>query len=109
MVLLDNSSFIIRLEKLASSAKTNSSFTVTFKRFNGHDRPKPREGNPALPEPEEYMCLMRAQSKSKKISTVVKHEDVPKMMTMYAQFMKSNMDGLKRVKKVKSKAKAAKG
>ncbi|XP_053947064.1 signal recognition particle 14 kDa protein [Anastrepha obliqua] len=109
MVLLDNSSFIIRLEKFANSAKKDSSFTVTFKRYNGHERPKPREGRPALPEPETYLCLMRAQMKSKKISTIVRQEDVPKMMSMYAQFMKSNMDGLKRVKKVKSKAKAAKG
>ncbi|XP_004523312.1 signal recognition particle 14 kDa protein [Ceratitis capitata] len=109
MVLLDNSSFIIRLEKFANAAKKDSSFSVTFKRYNGHDKPKPREGRPALPEPETYMCLMRAQTKSKKISTIVRQEDVPKMMNMYAQFMKSNMDGLKRVKKVKSKAKAAKG
>uniref|UniRef100_A0A1A9ULZ5 Signal recognition particle 14 kDa protein n=2 Tax=Glossina TaxID=44049 RepID=A0A1A9ULZ5_GLOAU len=101
--------FILRLEKLASAAKSDSSFTVTLKRFNGHDRPVPREGKPPLPKPEEYMCLMRVHSKSKKISTVVRREDVPKMVTMYAQFMRSNLDGLKRVKKVKSKAKAAKG
>ncbi|CAD7084034.1 unnamed protein product [Hermetia illucens] len=109
MVLLDNSSFIISLEKLATQARNDSSFTITFKRFDGHNKPTPREGRPPLPTPEEYMCLVRAQMKSKKISTVVKQEDVPKMMVMYAQFMKSNMDGLKRVKKVKSKAKAAKG
>ncbi|XP_037947219.1 signal recognition particle 14 kDa protein [Teleopsis dalmanni] len=109
MVLLDNSSFILRLEKFATAAKSNSSFTVTFKRYNGHDRPIPREGKPPLPEPDTYMCLMRAQSKSKKISTIVRQEDVPTMMSLYGQFMKSNMDGLKRVKKVKSKAKAAKG
>jgi len=39
----------------------------------------------------------------------VRQEDVPAMMGMYSQFMKSKMDGLKRVKKVKSKAKATKG
>ncbi|XP_055906207.1 signal recognition particle 14 kDa protein [Eupeodes corollae] len=109
MVLLDNSSFIIKLEKFAVSAKNDSSFKVTFKRFNGHNKPVPREGKPPLPEPKKYQCLIRAQTKSKKLSTVVKQEDVPKMMTMYAQFMRSNMDGLKRVKKIKSKAKAAKG
>ncbi|XP_030371586.1 signal recognition particle 14 kDa protein [Scaptodrosophila lebanonensis] len=109
MVLLDNSSFILRLEKIANNARNDSSFTVTFKRYDGHDRPEPREGRPPLAKPSTYMCLMRAQCKSKKISTVLRQEDVPTMMAMYSQFMKSKMDGLKRVKKVKSKAKIAKG
>lgn len=73
---------------------------------------------------------MRVQSKSKKViqktfifkflifykiylffqlSTVVKHTNVPKMMEEYSKVMKSSMDGLKRVKKVKNKAKAAQG
>ncbi|XP_023172609.1 signal recognition particle 14 kDa protein [Drosophila hydei] len=109
MVLLDNANFILRLEKIANEAKKNASFTMTFKRYDGHDRPVPREGKKPLAKPETYMCLMRAQFKSKKISTVVRQEDVPTMMAMYSQFMKSKMDGLKRVKKVKSKAKATKG
>ncbi|XP_017004877.1 signal recognition particle 14 kDa protein [Drosophila takahashii] len=109
MVLLDNSNFILRLEKIANAAKKDSSFTLTFKRYDGNDKPVPREGRPPLPKPQTYMCLIRAQSKSQKISTVVRQEDVPTMMGMYSQFMKSKMDGLKRVKKVKSKAKATKG
>ncbi|EDW16531.1 signal recognition particle 14 kDa protein isoform X1 [Drosophila mojavensis] len=108
MVLLDNANFILRLEKIANEARKDASFTMTFKRYDGHDRPVPREGRKPLPKPETYMCLMRAQFKSKKISTVVRQEDVPTMMAMYSQFMKSKMDGLKRVKKVKAKAKAAK-
>nr|XP_014088094.1 signal recognition particle 14 kDa protein isoform X2 [Bactrocera oleae] len=108
MVLLDNSSFIIRLEKFANAAKKDSSFSVTFK-HNGQNRPNPRDGRSDIPEPEVYLCLMRAQTKSKKISTIVRQEDVPRMINMYGQFMKSNMDGLKRVKKAKSKSKAAKG
>lgn len=109
MVLLDNNSFIVALEKFANGAKLSGSFTVTFKKFDGHNKPKPREGRPPLKEPDEYLCLIRAQYKSKKISTIVKPEDVPRMMSTYSQFMKSNMDGLKRVKKIKSKTKAAKG
>ncbi|KAH8362309.1 hypothetical protein KR200_007876, partial [Drosophila serrata] len=122
--------FILRLEKIANAAKKDSSFTLTFKRYDGHDKPVPRAGRPPLPKPATYMCLIRAQSKSQKvtpprlhlqipftiyqcffrqISTVVRQEDVPTMMGMYSQFMKSKMDGLKRVKKVKSKAKATKG
>lgn len=43
------------------------------------------------------------------LSTVVKHYDVPRVMESYARIMKISMDGLKKVKKVKSKAKAAQG
>lgn len=73
---------------------------------DGHDRPTPRAGRPALPPPEEYRCLVRAQSKSKKLSTIVRQDDVPRIMEGYAKLMKSSMDGLKKVKKVKNKAKA---
>lgn len=74
---------------------------------DGVDRPEPREGT--VPEPSEYMCLVRARSKSKKLSTVVKHEDVPRFMEVLGKTMKSNMDGLKKVKKTKNKSKAALG
>lgn len=76
---------------------------------NGHDVPKPREGRPPLKEPLEYKCLIRAKSKSKKISTVVDQAEVPRIMEFYAKFMKIQMDGLKKVKKVKTKAKATQG
>ncbi|EDV91080.1 signal recognition particle 14 kDa protein [Drosophila grimshawi] len=108
MVLLDNSNFILLLEKIANEAKKDASFTITFKRYDGNDKPVPRAGRKPLPKPKTNMCLMRAKCKSKKISTVVSQENVPTMMAMYSQFMKSKMDGLKRVKKVKSKAKATK-
>ncbi|KAH8392867.1 hypothetical protein KR215_005607, partial [Drosophila sulfurigaster] len=107
-IIKNSFQFILRLEKIANDAKKDSSFTITFKRYDGHDRPVPRPGKKPLPKPSTYMCLMRAQSKSKKISTIVSQEDVPTIMAMYSQFMKSKMDGLKRVKKVKSKAKATK-
>lgn len=38
---------------------------------NGHNKPVPREGRPALPTPTEFLCLVRATLRSKKISTVV--------------------------------------
>ena len=40
---------------------------------------------------------------------MVKYHDVPRVMESYARIMKISMDGLKKVKKVKSKAKAAQG
>ncbi|KAL5283483.1 SRP14 family protein [Megaselia abdita] len=66
-MLVDNTAFILALEKLAISARGSSSFTVNFKRWDGHQKPKPREGKPPLPQPKEYLCLMRAQMKSKKV------------------------------------------
>lgn len=74
---------------------------------DGHDRPVPRPGKPALPAPDEYKCLIRATSKSKKLSTVVGQNDVPQIMESYAKIMKSSMDGLKKVKKIKNKTKAS--
>ncbi|GAB0093595.1 Signal recognition particle 14 kDa protein [Sergentomyia squamirostris] len=109
MVLLSNEEFMSQLMLLAQNSKDKSSFTVTFKRYDGNDKPQPREGHPRLPQPDEYMCLIRAKSKNKKLSTVVKKNDVPRVMENYARIMKICMDGLKRVKKVKSKAKAAQG
>lgn len=76
---------------------------------DGHDKPTPREGRPPLEQTNEYSCLMRARCKSKKLATIVSQNDVPRMMEMYAKFMKNSMDGLKKVKKVKSKGKAAQG
>ena len=38
---------------------------------DGRTKPIPRAGRKPLPEPSEYMCLMRAQLKGKKITTVV--------------------------------------
>jgi len=43
------------------------------------------------------------------LSTIVKQDDVPRIMEGYGLIMKLKMDGLKKVKKVKSKAKAAQG
>uniref|UniRef100_A0A182MW55 Signal recognition particle 14 kDa protein n=1 Tax=Anopheles culicifacies TaxID=139723 RepID=A0A182MW55_9DIPT len=109
MVLLTNEEFLSQLTLLAQSARKDSSFTVTIKRYDGHDRPKPREGKAPLPIPAEYSCLIRARSRSKKLSTVVKRDEVAKFMESYSKVLKSSMDGLKKVKKVKNKAKAAQG
>lgn len=76
---------------------------------NGIDKPKPREGRPPHPEPQEMFCLVRMKSKSKKLSTVVNKRDLPKFMELYGKIMKANMDGLKKVKRVKNKSKALQG
>lgn len=76
---------------------------------DGIDKPKPREGRPAHPEPAENFCLIRMKAKNKKLATVVKKSDIPKVMESYGKIMKANMDGLKKVKRVKNKSKALQG
>lgn len=76
---------------------------------DGIDKPKPREGRPQHPEPNENYCLIRMKAKNKKLSTIVKKSDIPKVMESYGKIMKANMDGLKKVKRVKNKSKALQG
>ena len=51
----------------------------------------------------EYMCLIRAVFKNEKISCVVHARDVNRFQMAYCNLLKSNMDGLKRQKKQKTK------
>lgn len=79
---------------------------MAFLLDDGNDRPTPREGKPRLPEPQEHMCLIRAKSRTKKISTVVHQKDINKFQLAYSSLLKSNLDGLKKLKKPKAKTKA---
>lgn len=97
---------LLHPEQLSKNISTLKSDCFCSFLDDGNDRPKPREGRPPLPVPEQYRCLVRAQSKSKKLSTIVNQSDVPKIMEGYAKLMKASMDGLKKVKKIKNKAKA---
>jgi len=106
MVLLENDTFLSELTKLFQKARVNGSVTMTFKRYDGHDRPKPREGRPPLPEPQEHMCLIRAKSRTKKIATVIHQKDINKFQVAYSNLLKGNLDGLKKLKKPKTKTKA---
>lgn len=76
---------------------------------DGIDKPKPREGRPPHPEPKENYCLIRMKAKNKKLATIIKKSDVPKVMESYGKIMKANMDGLKKAKRVKNKSKALQG
>jgi signal recognition particle subunit SRP14 len=49
------------------------------------------------------------RAKNKKLSTVVRRAEISKVMESYGKIMKANMDGLKKVKRVKNKAKALQG
>lgn len=72
---------------------------------DGRTKPTPRDGQPAVKNPE-YKCLIRAQSRSNKISTVIEQRDVEKFSTAYSNLLKTSVNGLKRLKKPKKKAMA---
>ncbi|KAJ8724009.1 hypothetical protein PYW07_007989 [Mythimna separata] len=105
MVLLGNDEFLVELTKLFQKARTAGSITMTMKRYDGRTKPEPRDGTPVVKNPE-YKCLVRAQSKSKKISTVVEQRDVETFSTAYSNLLKTSVNGLKRLKKPKKKAMA---
>lgn len=72
---------------------------------DGRTKPEPRDGKPLIKNPQ-YKCLIRAQSRSKKISTVVEQQDVERFYTAYSNLLKTSVNGLKRLKKPKNKSKA---
>ncbi|KAK0086790.1 hypothetical protein PV325_002510 [Microctonus aethiopoides] len=107
MVLLGNDEFLNELTRLFEKSRLSGSVVLTIKRFNGHNKPIPREGHQPLPKPTEYLCLVRASLRSKKISTVIHSKDVNKFQQAYWSLLKTNINGMKKLKKVKSaKAKA---
>ncbi|XP_065167576.1 signal recognition particle 14 kDa protein [Atheta coriaria] len=106
MVLLENDAFLTELTKMFQKSRTTGSVSMTFKRHDGHNKPTPRAGRPPLPEPTEYMCLIRAKSRTKKIATVVHQRDINKFQVAYSSLLKGNLDGLKKLKKPKTKTKA---
>ncbi|XP_034940019.1 signal recognition particle 14 kDa protein [Chelonus insularis] len=102
MVLLENDAFLSELTKLFDKSRLSGSVVMTIKKFNGHNKPVPREGRAPLPKPTEYLCLVRASLRSKKISTVIHSKDVNKFQQAYWNLLKTNINGLKKLKKVKS-------
>ncbi|CAG9565356.1 unnamed protein product [Danaus chrysippus] len=106
MVLLGNDEFLIELSKLFQKARASGSISMTMKRYDGRTKPISRDGTPPVKDPQ-YKCLVRAQSGSKKISTVIEQRDVEKFTMAYSNLLKTSVNGLKRLKKPKKKAIAA--
>ncbi|KAG7204029.1 hypothetical protein KM043_001888 [Ampulex compressa] len=102
MVLLENDLFLVELTKLFDKSRFSGSVVLSIKRFNGHNKPVPREGRPPLTMPSEFLCLVRASLRSKKISTVIHSKDVNKFQQAYWSLLKTNINGLKKLKKIKS-------
>jgi signal recognition particle subunit SRP14 len=120
-MLLDNDLFLSKLTLMFDKSRSKGHVDLCMKRYDGRTKPipKPRKnvkqkGKKILlnklppasapqPTPEEYMCLIRAAFGKEKISTVCNSKDVNKFQIAYCNLLKSNMDGLKRQKKQKTK------
>jgi len=120
-MLLEADLFLSRLTLMFDKSRGKGHVDLVMKRYDGRTKPvpKPRKNTkqkgkkihlaklPPASEPQstpsEYMCLIRAVFKNEKISTVVHAKDVNKFQVAYCNLLKSNMDGLKRMKKQKAK------
>ncbi|KAG5313633.1 SRP14 protein, partial [Acromyrmex insinuator] len=94
--------FLTELTKLFDKSRLSGAVSLTIKRFNGHNKPVPRKGRPPLPTPTEYLCLVRASLRNKKITTIIHSKDVNKFQQAYWNLLKTNISGLKKLKKAKS-------
>jgi len=114
-VLLENDLFLSKLTLMFDKSRSKGSVSICMKRYDGRAKPipKPRlvkQLNPKIPpasaphpQPSEYMCLVRAVFKKEKIATVIHPKEVNKFQMAYCNLLKSNMDGLRRQKKQKTK------
>eukprot|EP00095_Tigriopus_kingsejongensis_P000829 maker-scaffold63_size435493-snap-gene-2.16 protein:Tk00829 transcript:maker-scaffold63_size435493-snap-gene-2.16-mRNA-1 annotation:"signal recognition particle 14 kda protein" len=126
MVLLEHDQFLSRLTLMFDRARTQGHVAVTMKRYDGRIRPSPRTNplpkskrgqkkakapapsdRPDLPPNGEYLCILRARLKNEKISSIVNSGDINQFQVAYCNLLRSNIDGLTRQKKVKTKKKAA--
>ncbi|KAG5315637.1 SRP14 protein, partial [Pseudoatta argentina] len=94
--------FLAELTKFFDKSRLSGAVSLTIKRFNGHNKPVPRKGRPPLPTPTEYLCLVRASLRNKKITTIIHSKDVNKFQQAYWNLLKTNISGLKKLKKAKS-------
>merc|ERR1711860_377680 len=76
MVLLEGDQFLSRLTLMFDKARSKGHVQLTMKRYDGKTKPTPRPEN---------------------------QKDVNRFQLAYCNLLKSNMDGLKRQKKTKTK------
>ena len=126
-MLLDGDHFISKLTLMFDKSRTNGHVQITMKRYDGRSKPISKsnskkdckgkvfgkgskssndlksKSDSTSNESGEYMCLIRAVCRKEKISCVVHARDVNRFQITYCNLLKSNMDGLKRQKKQKTK------
>ncbi|GAU97550.1 hypothetical protein RvY_08825 [Ramazzottius varieornatus] len=97
MVLLESEKFLTELEKCytASKAKKKGSLFLTMKRFDGRDKPVPRQTIKAdLPQPEEYQCLVRVVYGKRKLTCRISSQEINKFQMAFSALMRSGMSNL---------------
>merc|ERR1719167_1396759 len=127
-MLLDGDHFISKLTLMFDKSRTNEQVQITMKRYDGRSKQiskssskKSSKGkevhekeskssndlksktDSTSNESGEYKCLIRAVCRKEKISCVVHARDLNRFRITYCNLLKSNMDGLKRQKKQKTK------
>ena len=116
MVLLDSDTFLTELGKLFSKHRNTGAVVITLKKYNGQTKPKPKprkvkagkkEGEKEQIQPDEHLCLIRAKTGNKKISTTISSKKVTKFQINMASVMRSNCTALKRKEKLKKEKKKA--
>ena len=114
MVLIDPDTFLTELAKLFTKQRTTGSVVVTLKKYNGQTKPTPKpgkrktvkkEGEKEHAQVDEHLCLIRAKSGKKKISTNVTSKEVTKFQINMATVMRANCTALKRKEKLKKEKK----
>ncbi|XP_022662821.1 signal recognition particle 14 kDa protein-like [Varroa jacobsoni] len=122
-MLLETESFLTELTRMFQKSREAGSLVITMKRWDGHDKPTPRNIDKKPPKtkkvkkkleklrslptpPKEYRCLLRAALGSRKISTVVSPQEAIKFQASYSTLLRGNIDGLRK-KDNKKKAAAA--
>ncbi|XP_003738386.1 signal recognition particle 14 kDa protein [Galendromus occidentalis] len=122
-MLLESEAFLTELTRMFQKSRDSGSLVITMKRWDGHEKPKPRDLEKKPPknkklkkkleklqsiapaQTKEYKCLLRAVLGSRKISTVVTPQEAMKFQASYSILLRGNIDGLR--KKEKKKAAAA--
>ena len=129
---LEGEQFLSRLTLMFDKSRNKGHVDLTMKRYDGRTKPvtrkpiisdKSKGKNTPVKQAKgkqhthdsksrsdstshdvgEYMCLIRAVLKTEKISCVVHSKDINKFQMAYCNLLRSNMDGLKRQKKQKTK------
>ena len=108
--------FFQKLTMLYQDCRKKNSVNVTYKRYDGRTKPIPRNQKKqavkkAMKKPEhpaEVQMLCRATNGKKKLSLIIMRSEMNRFLRALNSCMKTNLDGLKKVKKnAKTKTAAA--
>jgi len=120
-MLLSNEDFLDKLQLMYSKCQKQNSVWLTFKRYDGVDRPKPKPGKVGKknkkgkvveekprPKPlDEPKMLVRAKSSKQKLSTHVDRANLNSFHQKLNKVIRSSHDALKKPPRKKRGANAA--